>query len=136
AGNNRRVAGPVQVTLSQSADLAVTSVSGPGAAAAGSTVEVSWTVANGGHADAVGSLRIGGGEDDPGVVRPGWLDRVKLTEVNGTRTFELGSFAYGQTLEPGKSYSRKQLVRLPADVQGQFRVAVTTNATTSVYEHG
>jgi hypothetical protein len=136
ASNNRRVAGPVQVTLSPFADLEVSAVSGPTQAVAGSTVEVSWTVTNHGQATADGVYFTGGGEDGDGVAHFGWLDHVTLREVNGTRVFDLGSFAYGQTLDPGKFYNRTQVVRLPSDVQGQFRIAVTTNAGNSVYEHG
>src|SRR5262249_21547612 len=44
--NNSRVSGPIQVTLTPWADLAVTGVTGPTAAIGGSQVEVSWTVAN------------------------------------------------------------------------------------------
>src|SRR5262249_10807455 len=121
---------------SRLAELAVSAVSGPTQAVAGSTVEVSWTVTNNGEATADGVFFTGDGEDGGGVAHFGWLDHVALRGVNGTRVFDLGSFAYGQTLDPGKFYNRTQIVRLPQDVPGQSRLAVTTNASHPVYEHG
>jgi hypothetical protein len=120
--NNGRVAGPVQVTLSPSADLAVTSVSAPSTATAGDQIEVSWTVANQGVATAVGG---------PTAIfsHQGWVDSVVLQDTSNGKNYGLGAFDYQGPLDPGKSYTRTQLVRLPTDLPGLFRIVVTTNVT-------
>ncbi|HEX8961620.1 MAG TPA: CARDB domain-containing protein, partial [Rhodocyclaceae bacterium] len=121
---NRTVAVPV--TLSKSPDLAVESVTLPASAQEGSVIDVSWTVVNQGEAAASGV----------------WVDSVWLVPASGVGSpVSLGSFSYDRGLESGIRYSRTEQVRLPAKIEGLYRIKVVTNANlggsgNQVYEHG
>ncbi len=117
--NNTSVGGPVDVSLTPAPDLTPTQLNGPATAAAGASVDVSWNVQNLGPGDA----------DTP------WTDTLLLTpQVAGAKPYNLGTFTYTQPLQAGKSYTRDELIRLPADVQGVFQLSVTT--ATGLYEGG
>jgi hypothetical protein len=108
------------VTLTPPPDLEVTAVSLPSDAQSDSTINVSWTVKDDGPGDAVGS----------------WTDSLQLQRVGGGAGVSLGSFTYDAPLQAGKSYTRTERVSLPRDLQGQFRLQVTTNSGNSLFENG
>lgn len=119
-GNNTKTSSAVQVTLAPPVDLVVTNITAPTAVQAGDKIDVSWTVANSGTGSATG----------------GWIDKIYLQQVgsNSNQLIELGSFAYGNLLAPGKVYTRSEQLTLPSTIQGQYQIVVKTNATNSLYE--
>jgi subtilase family serine protease len=119
-GNNSAQSGPVQVTYvpPPQFDLEVTAASGPAAGDTvldGDWVDISWTVTNHG----------------PDTVPAAWYDSVYVA-LNGDvgRLVELGRFSRGAPLDSGRTYSRTELVRLPTQTQGLYRVFVTTDSLT------
>ncbi|HEX4609016.1 MAG TPA: putative Ig domain-containing protein, partial [Urbifossiella sp.] len=131
--NNAAVAGPVSISLTPPPDFTLThsaittpgSTAGVATADAGTSVDVTWTVQNLG----------------PGVATGMWYDSLELREVGGAgRTFGLGLYDYAAPLPAGQSYTRTELVRLPASVQGVFQMVVRTNTgtvfTPPVFEGG
>src|SRR5262249_32692834 len=110
----------VNVTLTPPPDLTPDTVSGPTSASSGDRVDVNWRVLNVGPGDATGP----------------WTDTLQLKEVGGTRTFTLGSFAFPDTLQSGKSYSLTKQVQLPVNVQGVFQYVLTTNVGNQIFENG
>src|SRR5439155_2586017 len=76
--NNRRISGPLTITLSPSPDLVVTHIAAPTQAVSGDKIDVTWTVRN----------------DGTGAATGGWSDRLILREAghpNGAIT-NLGTF--------------------------------------------
>jgi len=124
--NNTGSSAAVPITLSASPDLAVETVSLPATAQEGALIDVSWTVVNQGEAAATGL----------------WVDTVWLVPVDGSGSaISLGSFTYDRGLESGIRYTRTEQVRLPAKIEGLYRVQVITNANlgasgSQMYEHG
>ncbi|WDD36491.1 CARDB domain-containing protein (plasmid) [Nostoc sp. UHCC 0926] len=118
--NNSRTSNAVQVNFTPPPDLVVTNVTSPTAAQSGNKIDVSWTVANSGVGDAVGS----------------WTDQIFLKQVgSGEQLIFLGSFTYGNGLLAGKNYTRSEQFVLPSTLQGLYEVVVKTNATNSLYEN-
>ncbi len=118
--NNRRVSGPIAVTLTSPPNLAAVSVTATEVANSGETITFSWTVRN----------------EGPGLAKGGWLDYLTLREVGGPRVIELGGFSYSQDLPAGFSYSRTETFTLPTDYQGVFRAELTTNYGNTLFENG
>ncbi|MFO1403439.1 MAG: CARDB domain-containing protein [Azonexus sp.] len=124
--NNTGTSLAVPVTLSKSPDLMVESVTLPATAQEGSLVDVSWTVVNQGEATATGL----------------WVDSIWLIPADGTGSaVSLGSYTYDRGLESGIRYTRTEQVRLPAKIEGLYRIKVVTNANlggggNQVYEYG
>ncbi|WP_051319435.1 CARDB domain-containing protein, partial [Chitinimonas koreensis] len=110
----------IPVTLSRSPDLVVETITLPQTAQEGVTVELGWEVSNRGEARAEGI----------------WTDTVLLIPSNGGAAVTLGSFSYDRGLEPGLRYQRTEQVRLPAKIEGLYRIKVITNAGGQLYEHG
>ncbi|MDB5858608.1 MAG: hypothetical protein JWQ76_2297, partial [Ramlibacter sp.] len=120
-GNNQGSTAAIPVTLSQSPDLIVEAAGLPATAQEGSLIEVSWSVLNQGQARAEGM----------------WTDNLVLVPASGTgASIFLGSFTYDRGLDAGIRYTRTELVRLPARLEGLYRLAVATNANLGVYEYG
>ncbi|WP_233259655.1 CARDB domain-containing protein, partial [Ramlibacter sp. WS9] len=119
-GNNRTASAVVPITLSISPDLVVEQVNLPASANEGGLIELSWSVLNQGQAAASGR----------------WTDQVVLIPVAGGAGVVLGSFTYDRGLEAGIRYARTEQVRLPARIEGQYRIRVVTNVDQGVYEHG
>ncbi|HEV6968860.1 CARDB domain-containing protein, partial [Roseateles sp.] len=115
----------VPVTLSDSPDLVVESLDAPASAKEGALVDVSWTVLNQGLARAAGQ----------------WQDTVLLLAPNGS-TVVLGNYTYDRGLDAGLRYTRTEQVRLPAKIEGGYRLRVVTNSllgsggSPQVYEYG
>ncbi|MFN9744981.1 MAG: CARDB domain-containing protein, partial [Betaproteobacteria bacterium] len=124
--NNSGRSPAVAVTLAPSPDLVVESIEAPATALEGSLVELSWTVLNQGVASAVGT----------------WRDDVLLIPPGSGAAVLLGSFTYDRGLDAGKRYTRSEQLRLPARIEGGYRLRVVTNSllgtgsTNQVYEHG
>ncbi|MBY0513967.1 MAG: hypothetical protein K2P78_08665, partial [Gemmataceae bacterium] len=118
AAGNPKVSGPIGVAPSPTADLVVSAVSGPETAAEDGTIDVIWTVRNAGLAPAAA----------------GWTDQVFLERtVTNERTL-LGTFRTDGPLDPGKTSTRQEALRLPAQLTGVYRVVVVTNVDAVVYE--
>jgi hypothetical protein len=104
------------------ADLVVTNIVAPANALEGDPIDISWTVANNGQANAGGA----------------WTDVVYLKRVdipNGPVT-TLGQFTYDKGLAAGTIYTRTERFQLPAKIQGIYEVVVATNTGKSVFEFG
>ncbi|MCM8597201.1 MAG: putative Ig domain-containing protein, partial [Candidatus Accumulibacter sp.] len=115
----------IPVALSPSPDLVVETVTLPPAARAGSLLDVAWTVLNQGQTAATGI----------------WEDSLWLVPAAGGDAVSLGSFRYDRELAAGQRYTRSEQLRLPAKIEGAYRVRVVTNARLGgggdqVYEYG
>ncbi|MFA7603825.1 MAG: CARDB domain-containing protein, partial [Novosphingobium sp.] len=119
--NNRGVSAPFLVALSPSPDLVVEAISAPATGVEGQVIDVEWTVRNAGLASAEGT----------------WIDRVYLRKTGDTGAGTLiGTYSYTGPLEAGKTYSRREEMRLPIHSSDRYEVIVVTDAANSVYEHG
>ncbi|OYP38028.1 CARDB domain-containing protein [Rhodopirellula sp. MGV] len=87
----------------------------------GSQIEISWVVEN----DAL---------DGNGATEGGWVDRVYLKSTdNSAISYLLGTFDFTDSLGPGNSIRRTELVTLPR-ATGQFKVYVETDYRNQVIE--
>jgi hypothetical protein len=105
-------------------DLRVTAVNSPAGGEAGEPIQIDWTVVNSG----VGPTQTGT-----------WYDRIFLSSSagQGGTTISLGTFLHSPpALAPGEAYSRSTSVTIPANLQGEWFVHVTTDQTNSVFECG
>ncbi|HEY6816092.1 MAG TPA: CARDB domain-containing protein, partial [Croceibacterium sp.] len=119
-GNNTGTSDAITVTLAPSPDLRVTSITAPTNGEEGSVIDVEWTVANQGLADATGS----------------WVDRVYLRKAGETGAGTLiGTYSYTGPLQAGTNYSRREEMRLPDKTSDAFEIVVVTDAADAVYEH-
>ncbi|MCB1965299.1 MAG: hypothetical protein KDI64_04390, partial [Candidatus Accumulibacter sp.] len=126
--NNSATSRPLPVVLSPSPDLRVESIVAPASVQEGALVDVTWSVANQGDADASGV----------------WVDSVWLVPTSGTAAaVALGSFSQQSGLAAGMRYTRTEQLRLPTKTDGLYRLKVVSNAMLGssssgdqVYEHG
>jgi len=119
--NNQGESDPMAVTLTPPPDLVVTDIVAPPQATGRDTIDLQWTVKN------QGLTRAGGT----------WQDHVRLVDVNtGHTAVEIGTFTYTAGLDAGKEYTRFEQFRLPTNLQGVFRVEVTTDRANTVFEGG
>ena len=86
---------------------------------------MAWTVLNQGQTAATGI----------------WEDSLWLVPAAGGDAVSLGSFRYDRELAAGQRYTRSEQLRLPAKIEGAYRVRVVTNARLGgggdqVYEYG
>src|SRR3546814_7491596 len=64
-----------------------------------------------------------------------WIDRVYLRRAGDTGAGTLiGTYSYTGPLDAGKTYSRKEEMRLPVKVSDNYEVIVVTDAGNVVYE--
>ena len=114
--------GAITVALAPSPNLQVTDIFGPAASLEGELVDISWTVRNNGQARAEGS----------------WTDTVSLRKLGDpeARPIALGSYTFSNGLEANAFYTRTERIRLPAKLEGSWRLEVVTNAGNSLYEYG
>ena len=112
-GNNRRLAGTVEVAVAPSPDVVVTNIAAPLEAQEGESIEIGWTVLNQGDAPADGS----------------WTDTVVMRDVGNPNAapITLGSFTYSAGLGAGLSYTRTERFTIPR-LTGSWRVEVVTNS--------
>ena len=124
--NNTGRSVSIPVELSKSSDLVVESISLPAVANEGGLIDITWTVVNQGDAAASGL----------------WADTVLLVPLGATgQVVTLGSFTYDRNLESGIRYTRTEQLRLPAKIEGLYRIKVISNANlgksgNQVYEYG
>jgi RHS repeat-associated protein len=105
------------------ADLVVSTVMRP-ASAVGSniSINVTWTVTNNGTGPTSVSQ---------------WVDRIYLSADNlFQRASEriAGEFVWNGTLAPGASYTRTELISIPAGYEGDLTVIVETDSLNQVFE--
>ena len=119
--NNSAVSAAVQIELTAPPDLTVTEIVVPDSALEDSVIDVSWTVANQGAGSARGT----------------WIDQLLLRDASqpDSPPISLGTFRYEGELAAGISYTRRETVRVPRRVQGDYRLVVHTNLTATLYEH-
>ncbi|MHC5543770.1 CARDB domain-containing protein, partial [Singulisphaera rosea] len=110
--NVKGLATPLDVTY-KPVDLAVSSVTPPAQAAAGTVVNVTWTVENQGTGDTVAAV---------------WSDQV-YASINEdlSNPVLLGTFDHVGNLAGGSSYTTTQPVMIPVTFQGTSFLFVATN---------
>src|SRR5262249_36976215 len=120
--NNIGVSAALPITLTPAPDLAVTRVTAPARAQERPVIDATWQAAHPGAGTAPGT----------------WTDLVYLQKVGDPTAPQvaLGSFTYTGPLESGKSYTRSEAVRLPSQINDQFRIVVTTNSDGTLFENG
>jgi subtilase family serine protease len=120
ASNNRTSSQSINLSLPPLADLVVTNIITPTEGLSGQQIEVSWTITNQGTKDVTGE----------------WMDHVYLSNDASIGQDQLhGAFPFSGTIKTGESITRKQLLTLPNDLQGNYWVAVATDMAQQVYEH-
>lgn len=120
SNNVRFDAVPIAVS-SRPADLVVSTASAPTSAEAGKASRISWTVTNQGTGDTAVTA---------------WTDRVfaSTDAVLSSDDVLLGAFAHTGLLNPGASYSQRQLVTIPFNLAGSYHLFVATDSDNQVYE--
>nr|WP_309246834.1 CARDB domain-containing protein [Ramlibacter montanisoli] len=114
---------PTAVTVaSPFSDFLVEAVSAPGAAIAGTSVEVAWRVRNIGNAIADGS----------------WRDRVVLSNdgIYDSTDIVLGTFNRSGPLATQETYTVRASFTLPLELTGSWQVLVRSDIDGSVFEGG
>jgi WD40 repeat protein/subtilase family serine protease len=106
-------------TQLRAADLTVAIIDSPAQAVSGSTITVAWQVRN-----------LGNGATPESE----WTDRLRLARADGSTVQVLGEFLRNGSLAPGASYTRRVTVQLPANLRGNYRLVVETDATNRVVE--
>jgi subtilase family serine protease len=121
-GDNASTATPIDM-LTSYADLVVATVSAPVAAQSGDSFEVSWEVRNDGIAITNASA---------------WTDRVLLSldDVADGADIELANVTHGSALAKGATYASTAQVTLPNGLSGEYRILVSADAVSQVYEDG
>ena len=116
---NNLVAKPITIDFN-SPDLQVLSARGPEQAEVGSTIDVGWTVLNGGDAPALGNF---------------WYDWIDTVVLSADPIYDAGdkqlasvSISDQAPLAAGQSYSQTQRLTLPEDVVGANYLVFHTNA--------
>ena len=110
----------ISLTVPDTPDLVVSSISGPAEVISGQDIEIVWTLTNQGAAAAIGN----------------WSDEVFLSAdaaVGGDQSF--GSFDFTGTLAAGESIERRQLITLPLDFEGDFFPVVRTDRGSQIVEY-
>ncbi len=120
--NNQAASSAMQIQLTAPPDLTVSDLVVPEVAWEESSIDVAWTVINQGGGSAEGQ----------------WTDHLFLREDNqpDAPPIHLGTFRYEGELGPGISYTRRETVRLPRHVEGNFRLVAVTNVGETLFEHG
>jgi subtilase family serine protease len=119
-GNNRRVSGPIEVSLTPPPDLVVSDIVTPAVAPEGSAIDVSWTVVNQGGGEARGS----------------WTDAVFLRKFGDTGPgTQIGTYVWEGPLQAGMSYTRREQIVLPSHTSDRYELIVRTDFANTVYEH-
>jgi hypothetical protein len=116
-------ANPVAITRIES-DLLVVSANGPATGMAGQSVQVDWTVINGG----------------PDTTATGnWADGIYLSPSG---TFDratarlLGEFPHASTLDPQATYIRSESIAIPSRTEGNFHLFLVLDSRNELFEFG
>jgi RHS repeat-associated protein len=107
--NNNNVRA-VSITLN-AADLVVSNITAPVEIISGQSLEIAWTDKNQGTGAATGT----------------WYDDIYLENQDGGQNHYLGNFEFTGTLPAGASIDRSQSINLPIQLEGNYRVVVTTD---------
>lgn len=121
AESNNSAIAHAQSAAKPYADLSVTAVNVPLNASAGSTVDISWTVANIGQAAATA----------------GWIDRVVLSRdgvIGNVDDVILANVSHGTPVAIGDTYTQTATIRMPTRIQGNYYVGVIADALGTVIE--
>ncbi|MDO8336185.1 MAG: CARDB domain-containing protein, partial [Candidatus Saccharibacteria bacterium] len=124
AENNNTKTELIDVYLTPSPDIAVTTVNSPDSGYSGQPVSISWTVHNNGAGPTVLSS---------------WYDAVYLSldETLNTATDQfIGYRQHSGIMGPGESYTATAPFTLPVNFSGNYYVFVVADSTNLVYEHG
>lgn len=120
---NNTIASPIDLTLPRLPDLVITDISIPVTEAkAEDQLEIEWTVTNQGTEDAIGPWQT-------------LLSYVDADNTVAART--LGSVGFNETLSPGESIVRRQVVTIPANpsFEGAARIQINVDSSNNVFEH-
>ena len=120
--NNSATSAPIDISLAPVPDLAVVQIAAPETAGAGQSIDVEWTVRNDGASGADGT----------------WTDKLFLRKAGdpAAAAIPLGVFTFRGQVQPGTSYTRRELVKVPVNVTGLFQVVVVTNSGETLSERG
>lgn len=116
--NNASPAKQIQISFAPP-DLQVTAVSHTPVSGPGTTVSVTWTVANAGT----------------GAASRTWRDRVVLVSQSGYSTSLLGNVDQ-EPLAAGSSVTRTESFTLPSFMNGEYRIVVITDNGNAIQECG
>lgn len=118
--NNASAAFPISITR-RAADLAVTSVDAPPAAASGSSINITWSVENSGEVRTSSEA---------------WYDDVYLSSDTdiGPGDLLLGRIYRSSGLNPGESYTASGVFTIPIDFAGAYRTLIRTDSQDQVFE--
>lgn len=119
-GNNRSTYRSLSITR-QTPDLHITRVDSPASVAAGSPLDVSWTVQNAGSNVTNSNY---------------WYDDVYLStdDVISPDDVKLGSYRRSNVLDPGGQYDASATFTVPLSLRGVYNVIVRTDSTGLVLE--
>jgi subtilase family serine protease len=118
--NNLKASDVLSLTLPPLPDLVATKITAPVEGLSGQQIEIAWTITNQGNADAMGT----------------WSDNIylsKLANIGQERYFE--TFPFVGIIKAGESITRRQVVTLPNDLEGNYWFTVQTDAGKNLYEH-
>ncbi|MDB9444753.1 CARDB domain-containing protein [Anabaena sp. CS-542/02] len=102
----------VPITILEGPDLVVSNITAPVESLSGQSIDISWSVTNQGIVDAEGT----------------WWDRVDLVNATtGEFTRNLGNFSFTGSIAAGASLERTQSVNIPLELNGEYKVVVTTD---------
>ncbi|RYD85586.1 MAG: APHP domain-containing protein, partial [Verrucomicrobiaceae bacterium] len=122
--SNNLVSSALSIQLAPYADLAVSNVTAPALTIADpALITVGWTVTNQGTGEGRTSS---------------WTDRVIASRdgvLGNGDDIVLASFTHDGFLAVGQSYSRNEQITTPPGLEGQFRLFVVSDATTTVFEN-
>ncbi|MEL7419880.1 MAG: CARDB domain-containing protein, partial [Cyanobacteria bacterium J06555_3] len=107
---------------SQPADLVVSALTASNIVEAGTAAKVSWTITNQGAGD---------------TVKARWKDELWLSldsAIGNSDDRLLETFYHNSLLDAGESYTNEELVTIPFDFEGDYRLYAKTDAEDSVYE--
>lgn len=120
--NNMYVIGPINVELTKSSDLIVSSFTAPPSGIAGQPLEVSWTVRNAGEG---------------ATLKGSWTDKIYLSSNNVLDNTDLtiGSLVRTGNLVAGDAYTAALQVIVPSNFSGNYVLIVKTDNNDVEYEH-
>ena len=117
----------INISLTPPPNLQVTSVLAPEEGLSGQTIDISWTVINGGTGLTVGST---------------WSDAIYVSRDASFATIGdntiIATYQHTGLLEavaPNNTYTRTETVTLPGNLSGSYYVFAQTDSGNSIYEH-
>lgn len=124
AYSNNKKAVLVNIILSETPDLQISSLESPSSGLSGQPIQVVYTVTN----------------EGAGTTRPeAWVDKFYLSTdftVDRKKDIFIGSINRKDTLEPGESYTDTLSLTIPASVYGNYILIAYTDDTDKQFETG